>query len=62
MISADCMSTEALNCGNCFTAVATTLTRIAVTVSLPPCFSTSAPYFLRSASTSVMSAFSPWVT
>ena len=36
------MSTEALNCGNTLSALASTLQATAVTVSLPPFFSTSA--------------------
>ena len=52
----------ALNCGNTFRAVAITLTRIAVTVSLPPAASARGPKRLRSRSSSVMSALSCWVT
>ena len=37
------MSTDEANCGNLAIAAATTLIAIAVTVSLPPAFSTRAP-------------------
>ena len=56
------MSIDALNCGNCFTAVASTLTSMAVTVRLPPAFSTCSWNFLRSSSIAVMSALSNCVT
>src|SRR5688572_32552796 len=62
MIDAPAASTEALNCGNAFKALAITFAAIAVTVRLPPAFSTSARYFLRTCSRAVMSALSNCVT
>ena len=62
MTSFVCGSNEALNCGNCFTAVAMTFTNIAVTVKLPPARWTCSRYFLRSSSMAVMSALSNCVT
>ena len=50
MISSAAMSIDALNCGNTFSAAATTLTAIAVTVRLPPAASTCFAYCLRSSS------------
>ncbi len=55
-------STEALNCGNTLRALAITLAAMAVTVRLPPAFSTSGRNFLRTCSSWVMSALSNWVT
>ena len=62
MISSVAMSIEALNCGNVFSAAATTLTAIAVTVRLPPAASASFEYFFRSDSSAVTSARSFCVT
>ena len=56
------MSTELLNCGNCLSAAAMTLSAMAVMVSLPPAFSAGFAYFWRSFSSSVMSALSHCVT
>ena len=44
------MSIDALNCGNTFSAAATTFTTIAVTVRLPPAASACFAYFFRSSS------------
>ena len=62
MISSAAMSIDALNCGNTWSAAATTFTAIAVTVRLPPAASTCFAYFLRSSSSPVMSARSHCVT
>ena len=56
------MSSDAANCGNLFTAAASTFNAIAVTVILPPARSAIGEYFLRSSSSAVMSALSCWVT
>ena len=50
MISPAARSIDALNCGNVFSAAATTFTMIAVTVRLPPAASACFAYFFRSSS------------
>ena len=50
MICSAARSIDALNCGNTFSAAATTFSAIAVTVRLPPAASTLFAYFLRSSS------------
>ena len=62
MISSAARSIDALNCGNAFSAAATTFTAIAVTVRLPPAASASFAYFFRSSSSAVTSARSCCVT
>ena len=56
------LSSEALNCGYCLSAVTQALIRNASIVSLKPCFSVSTVLALRNASRSVMSASSNCVT
>ena len=61
-ISSCAASTDEANCGNALSADATILTRIAVSVSLPPAASAFGPNFLRACSSSVTSARSNCVT
>ena len=56
------LSSEELNCGNCFSAVTQALIMKASIVSLKPFFSVSTVCALRKASSSVMSASSNCVT
>ncbi|OGA05657.1 MAG: hypothetical protein A3D95_09985 [Betaproteobacteria bacterium RIFCSPHIGHO2_12_FULL_69_13] len=56
------LSSEALSCGYCLSAVTHALTRNASMVSLKPRLSVSAVFALRNASSSVMSASSNCVT